>query len=264
MALTGVQKTLQLTLRARAQEHTRPNPLFRDPTAAEWSAQLMWDPGYAMLYDDKLQTSFAVRTRVYDDAVQRFLSEHSGALIVELGAGFSTRYSRLGPSGATWIEIDMPEVIAMRRVLEDEAPDHRFIAGSIFEFGWIDKLPPAPHEDTLFIAEGVMVFVEREEAKALIDALREHFPGATFLLDVGGGALETGTAQRFAQVGAPMSWFVKDESEVAALGVEIVSVWPTLAQYPERWGRKADEELSPEMRAVGLIIEAKILHPAYG
>jgi hypothetical protein len=61
-----------------------------------------------------------------------------------------------------------------------------------------------------------------------------------------------------------MSWFVKDESEVAALGVEIINVWPTLAQYPERWGRRGDEELSPEMRAVGLIIEARMLHRAYG
>src|SRR5262249_22099495 len=147
MALTGVQKTLQLTLRARAQEHTKAHPLFRDPLAAEWSAQLLWDPGYAMLYDDKLQTSFAVRTRVYDDATRRFLTEHPAALIVELGAGFSTRYSRLGASDAQWVEIDLPEVIAMRRVLEDEAPDHHFLAGSIADPIWMTSLPAFPPED---------------------------------------------------------------------------------------------------------------------
>lgn len=260
--LRGTPKTLLLTLRARAIEHARPDGLFRDPTAADWSARLPWDAEYEALLTPTRQTGFAVRTRVYDEVAARFLDSHPGARVVELGAGLSTRWQRIGQGRAhraEWVEIDLPEVITLRRELEGESEGHRTIARSLFDHTWMDTLPEAASEDSLFIAEGVLVFLPEAEVRAVVVAMRRRFPGATFLLDAGGGALETRSGPPFAAAGAPMQWFVRGESEVAALGLDLRHVWPMLTQYPERWGRAPSGELPVEFRLSGLMIEALIL-----
>jgi len=41
--LSGVPRTMIFTLRARADEHVRPDALFRDERAAQWIKRLPWD-----------------------------------------------------------------------------------------------------------------------------------------------------------------------------------------------------------------------------
>lgn len=43
LKLTGVPRTMLLTLRGRAEEQARPVPLFQDELAVEWRKFLAWD-----------------------------------------------------------------------------------------------------------------------------------------------------------------------------------------------------------------------------
>jgi O-methyltransferase involved in polyketide biosynthesis len=123
----------------------------------------------------------------------------------------------------------------------------------------MDRLSGLSPESCLFIAEGVMVFLDPAEVREWITALRRRFPGATFLLDVAGHALRDRREDAFAGIDAPIRWTVADENEVAALGVELLHVWSMLAQHPARWGDQYRANLTPEQRNSSLLIEARLL-----
>lgn len=257
--LSGLARTLLLTLRARADEHARPDALFADPVAADWIARLPWQKDYDSFYSTKIQNGFAIRARIFDDVTRQFLAGHPHPLIVELGAGLSTRRQRIGPGGAHWVELDLPEAIALRRLFDPETPDHRYLAYSMLDPVWMDQLPDVfPPTDMLFIAEGVLIFLDETGVKILIAEMRRRFPGAMFLLDVAGGAFRERTGPRLAAIDAPVRWFADDESEVAALGLAPQRVWPLLEQFPERWGKRRSSALPPDLRASGIMIEARI------
>src|SRR4051794_10506286 len=119
--LNGLSRTAVWTLRPRHDEHLRPDRLFDDPMAVEWYRKVADQEYTDTWYNTTLQMTIAIRAKVYDDAVVRFMATHESPVVVELGAGLSTRYYRLAVSDhSSWIELDLPEIIALRRELEPE------------------------------------------------------------------------------------------------------------------------------------------------
>lgn len=256
--LRGVPRTMILPLRARADEHARPDALFRDDLAVRWSTQLPLPDALAELYDWRMQIGHAARTRTFDDAAERFIAGRDRPLVAELGAGLSTRYTRIGRGRGRWVELDLPEAVAVRRRLEAESDEHTFLAHSLLDDAWMGRLPDAAPRDTLFIAEGVLVFLDPADVARLVLRMRERFAGATILLDVGGQALRQGLGEGLERAGAPLRWLVQDERDVEALGLELVNVWPLVRQHPERWGEIAALPWTPSLRAGTLLIEAEL------
>ncbi|NDJ54276.1 MAG: class I SAM-dependent methyltransferase [Chloroflexi bacterium] len=234
--LQGLPRTALITLRARADEGQHPRALFADAQAVDWLKQLGWPTDYDAIYTAALQTSFAVRTRLIDDAVQAQLKAGQVAQVLDLGAGLSTRYSRLGQPPLPWIELDLPDVITLRRRLEEESDRHRFVGQSLLDPNWLAALGSFSNKRTLIIAEGVLLFLPPQGVQQLFKSLRAAFSGAPIVVDIAGGLTEKRTAPRFAQVDAPMRWFAEDETDLARLGVSIEQVWPTLESFPARWG----------------------------
>ncbi len=234
--LTGVSRTLLIPLRARAQEHTRASPLFRDPQAYHWFQSLSWDAKLEDWYDWRYQICISVRTKLLDDIANQHIATHPESLVVELGAGLSSRYHRLGKGKTQWIELDLPEVIDIRLELDTPTDEHWFLAASVLDRAWMEKIPAIAPENVLFIAEGLFYYFEESEVKQLVQQLRSSFAGATLALDVGGIVFKQLNASKANQLGAPMKWFVEDEKDVAALGLSVKRVFPLLDCYLERWG----------------------------
>jgi O-methyltransferase involved in polyketide biosynthesis len=81
------------------------------------------------------------RTAILDAQVRAFLARHPEGLVVNLGAGLDTRFHRLDNGKLQWMEIDLPEVTAFRRKLDEPAsPRHTLFAGSVLERVWIDEV----------------------------------------------------------------------------------------------------------------------------
>ncbi|MCX7595279.1 MAG: class I SAM-dependent methyltransferase [Fischerella sp.] len=234
--LSGVARTLLIPLRARAEENARTDALFQDPQAQDWYESLQWDAELENWYDWRYQICISVRTKLLDDIAAQHIATHPNSLVVELGAGLSSRYYRVGQGKTQWIELDLPEVIDTRLTLDPQTSGHRFLAASVLDWAWMDEIPAIPPEDILFIAEGLLYYFEKSEVKQLVQRLRERFGDATLALDVGGIAFKQFNVEKAANVGAPMKWFVEDERDVEALGLSLVKVFPLLNCYPERWG----------------------------
>ena len=236
VTLTGLPRTLLFTLRARAEEHGRSHPIIHDPLAAEWAGRI--PPTPMDIYTPVFQLGTAVRAHLYDATAQRFLADHPSGLIVELGAGLSTRFHRLQgliPNDYTTIELDLPQAITFRRQFDSETNTHIFLPSSMTGKAWPSQLPSIRPENILFIAEGVLFFLPPDEIAALFRRLRRHFPGATMALDLLTNQFSPKARAAFAASDTPMRWFVADETDLAQFGLSIAASWVVTHLFPARW-----------------------------
>lgn len=250
LKLEGAARTLALTLRARADEHARIDALFRDPQAVTWLAHLPQYADYDAWYNPVFQLASAIRTHLIDTMTERFLQSHSAACVVELGAGLSTRFYRLGIDAgvdvgtdvAHWVEVDLPNAITVRQALEGETERHRYIVASLAETAWLDQLPDVAHENRLFIMEGVAMFLPPDAMTGLFAALRDRFPGATFVFDVVHEKTRSSMNKAFCKLEAPMLWGVEPD-EIAGFGLDVREIRYLLLEQPECW---AALEVNPD------------------
>lgn len=191
--LQGAPETLLIPLWARARENVRPDGLIRDPFAARIVDSLDFD--FATFERHHVAgVDFCVRARLMDDLVQDALRQTNSSRgsraqpprsVVEFGPGLDTRFHRLGDQADRWVEVDLPEVTSLREQFFGFDPRRTTIARSIIDWGWVDEagdLGPRP----LFIAEGVLYFLSREQVRELISGLADRFPGGSFLFDAQG------------------------------------------------------------------------------
>ena len=262
--LAGVPRTMLMTTRARVEEHQRSDGILSDPTVAQWWPSLSWDPELDKYFTPIAQLPWAIRAYLFDQIVQDHLAVHPDVQVIELGAGLSTRYHRIGQSCRSWIELDLPEVTTLRRQLEQETEHHRFYSQSVMDFSWMDELDANSPESLLIIAEGLLMYFDVTQVQELIQQLRKRFPGTKFVLDVVGGATRGRGAKQLAQLGAPLKWFVKNERDVAAMGVSLIQVRSLIQetfQYSHRIGfYRLVPWLSklPALRNASLILETAL------
>jgi methyltransferase (TIGR00027 family) len=267
--LAGLPGTLLFTLRARAEENGRAHPLFADPLAADWYARMpqsvAGQQAMADAYSPVFALGTAVRTRLYDDIATRFLNQPhhpDQPCIVELGAGLSTRFHRLGLDRALWVEVDLPAAIAARRLVDgSEGAQHCFLPYVLGDEGWVSALKAitaVPPAHFLFIAEGVLFFLSPAEIAALFALLGQHFPGATIALDVLSEQFSHSTRRRFAAHDAPMQWFIGDEGELAGLGLMVKNTAVVAHQFPVRWQELGFDPGQLQTTRVNVLVEALI------
>lgn len=110
--ITHVSDTARWTALHRATESARPDALFRDPLAE----RLAGAQGRAIVdnvpWTDCSGFWLVARTIIIDDAIADALA-HGCDRVLNLAAGLDTRPYRLDlPSDLTWIEADLPKLLA--------------------------------------------------------------------------------------------------------------------------------------------------------
>lgn len=256
--LDGVPRTLFLTLRARADEHQREDALFHDEWSADWNTHAPEYPDFDEWYADDFQLTTAVRTALIDEMVKQFIEDHESPMVVELGAGLSTRYYRLGKGKTRWIEMDLPTVIAVRRKLDVETDEHWFLPASLEDENWMDPLPEHDPEQTLFIAEGVAMFLTQESIRKVLDQLREAYGGARFIMDVAREAYREQLNNAFDSVDA--QWGVQPE-DLKALGLDVQETKYLLLEFSERWEALGVPTQTLKQDRSGFVVEATLKAP---
>lgn len=191
--LSAVSETLFLTLYAVATEAASPTPIVADPGAVRLAARidetLAGSPRrlHRMLVARRLPrtlvTTLALRTRHFDQIARDFLARHPDAVVVSLGSGLSDRARRVDDGRVRWFDVDLPPVTALRRRLVPETDRFRAIAASVLDPAWADALPREPGARFLFLAEGLFMYLEPDDVRRLVVALRERFPGSELVAE---------------------------------------------------------------------------------
>ncbi|WP_374689799.1 class I SAM-dependent methyltransferase [Promineifilum sp.] len=178
---SAVAETLLIPLYFRALELREPNPLLRDETAAALVERLDYDFGRVKLQGID-RVGAILRARQFDRWTRAFLAGHPSAAVVHIGCGLDTRFERVDNGEVAWYDLDLPEVIDLRRALLSPRPRNRWLACSVFDPAWVEVVAPIDRS-FLFVAEGVLPYFEETRVKGLILMLRQHFPGAELICD---------------------------------------------------------------------------------
>ena len=190
----AVSETLFLPLYALALESQRPNPIMVDTGTVALTRRLNEFFAHSGKRIHRrlakgqlpgtLLTSMSLRIRHYDRCVSAFLAQEPDAVVVNLGCGLDDRRRRVDNGRMRWYDLDLPEVIALRRQFLPETERMQFIASSVLDFAWLDTLPHAPGRKFLFLAEGLLMYLSPDGVHSLIKTLCDRRPGAELLAEV--------------------------------------------------------------------------------
>ena len=195
--ISNVSETLLIPLYSRALESKTEKPIIVDKKAIEITDELnkIFEKSNSLLYQNlakgksrktnskKLNVAMALRTRKFDSYCISFLNENPNGTIVELGCGLSTRCSRMENDKGIWYDLDFPEVINIRKEFFKESERYHFIASSVLDFEWMEKIKEKNNK-ILFIAEGLLMYFQEEDAKNLVISMQNHFPGCYLACEV--------------------------------------------------------------------------------
>jgi O-methyltransferase involved in polyketide biosynthesis len=177
--LGQVQETLFIPLAGRAKETGKRRPILRDPKAVEILESVAFDRAK---YSRTGGWTTVIRTACFDLWVRQFLAEHPDGTVVELGTGLNTRFERVDNGTVHWVDLDLPDTIALRRRFFADTDRRRMVAGSLTDDGWLAVVQgmPGPY---FFVSDGVLAYLTETQVMRTLAGLAEHFPGALIALD---------------------------------------------------------------------------------
>jgi O-methyltransferase involved in polyketide biosynthesis len=247
--LSGVAETLLMTLYIRAMETARPDALIKDEIAIKVLNQLDYDftriRKIKMDEDDKV--AVILRNREFDRHARDFLAHHPQGVIVHIGCGLDARFERVDNGQVEWYDLDLPQVIELRRkLIHTEWGRYHLLGCSVFDKAWINTVTMHTPRPFLFLVEGVLMYFTEAQVKDLVLTFRDNFPGAELVCDVFSPFIVRANNLRMSlsKIGVRYYWGVKDGKVLERWGdgITLVNEWryfdtpePRLAHI--RWMR---------------------------
>jgi O-methyltransferase involved in polyketide biosynthesis len=227
--LDGVSETLLMTLYVRARESQRPDAMIKDDKAVAMVNQLVCDfSRLRMQRHDEI--AVIMRMRKFDSHVRDFLMRNPDAVIVHIGCGLDTRFERVDNGHVEWFDLDMPDVVELRRKLvNSESSRYHTLATSVFDGGWLEEVSLYKPRPFMFVTEGVLPYFEEAQVKSLFLKLSDQFPGSELVCDAHTPFViwADNLHLAFARVKARMHWRLKNPKDVESWGegIRLLAEW---------------------------------------
>jgi len=170
----------------RMLDASRPRPICCDT----YARQFMDERGMGIFRgfggESGPNASNVARHRYIDDFLRQQLARTPQLQIALIGCGFDSRAFRL--AGGAWFELDEPQLIAYK---EERLPAARSpnplqrIAIDFAADSLQDKLQPlSPRAPTVFVIEGVTMYLPPESLRVTLEVLKSRFPGHRVIADL--------------------------------------------------------------------------------
>jgi len=180
--LTGVSETALLTLSGRAYHAGRPDPIIDDPMAIRLVESFDFD----FEKFGRRGQEMALRSLAVDRCATEYLTARPRATVVALAEGFQTSFWRLDraiPNAQfSWLSVDLPQVIELRQRLLPPSPRITYLAQSALDYSWMDKIDTG--NGVFVTAEGLLMYLQPNEALGLITQCAKRFPGGQMFFDL--------------------------------------------------------------------------------
>jgi len=181
--LDAVEKTLLIPLWSRAKLSREHAPLLNDAKAIEIVEKIDLDFSTldtALRFEGALLN--AVRSKQFDDKIKAYIAEHPRASVVNIGAGLDTTFYRIDNGLIHWYDLDLPDVIAIRRQLLPEPDRTTYIARSLLDPSWCKDVKHT-EKGVFTIAGGVLIWFDEPQVKQFFSLLADNFPGGEIVFD---------------------------------------------------------------------------------
>jgi O-methyltransferase involved in polyketide biosynthesis len=259
----SVEWTNLCTLYLRAYESRLERPILGDRAAAQAVDRIDYD--FARMHRSVQpwgnQFLVALRAKQLDSWADDFLRRNPEAVVLHLGCGLDSRAFRLEvPSGVSWFDVDVPDVIALRRRLYTERPGYTMIGSSVTEPGWLDQIPA--DRPALIIAEGLLMYLTEPEIRDLLQRLTDRFGTGELLAD-----LVSSWGPRLSRLATSgiVKWGTQDGQELTERNPRL-SLVETLSSVVKsgivKWGTHDGHELPEWNPRLSLVERSVFLDPA--
>ena len=185
-SLTGVSETALMTLNGRANQASLPDAIIEDPMAIRLRDALTTT--YGVDYDKfgLRGQEMALRSLAIDKCAIAYLRAHPKATVVALAEGFQTSFWRLDKAipdaQFRWISVDFPPVIELRERLLPPSPRITNLGQSALDYSWMDRVDAS--NGVFITAEGLLMYLQPDEAMDLIAQCAKRFPGGQMFFDL--------------------------------------------------------------------------------
>ena len=185
LKLGDVQTTALIPLAIKASETMRPKERIKDEKAVEIIRALNVDPAP---YDKFMSHEGVVaRTIMLDRQLKGIIKKAPDTVVVNLGAGFDNRFSRVDNGKIHWFDLDLPDAIAVRKKVFPDQERVTMLAASALESDWcaeVQNVLAGRKAKPVFLAEGLFMYFTLDQIKTLLLVLRDNFPeGGTLIAE---------------------------------------------------------------------------------
>jgi O-methyltransferase involved in polyketide biosynthesis len=134
MNLSQVSQTAILTLVCRVVASQKKDSVFNDPMAVLCLERLMSissaEEKKRIARFRRMYTGIQARdakariltAKSFDSSANLFISNNPGCTVINLACGFDTRFWRIENAKCEYVELDLPEVIALKREILQDHP----------------------------------------------------------------------------------------------------------------------------------------------
>ncbi len=182
VSLEGVPKTLLMPLVGRAQFSQKSFSPIHDERAIQLVNSLNYNFDELSQHLGSATLFWMARAYQFDIAINKYLQINPSGIIVNLGAGLETAFYRVDNQNLTWIDLDLPEVISLRKQLLGETGRVHLIAKSIIDYSWMDDVKKYGNQ-FFFFAGGLFMYFKEIEIKTLLLEMTRQFPHSELIFD---------------------------------------------------------------------------------
>ncbi len=176
--LSGVPETMLWTLHNRASEAMRPDGWLKDEQAVRIYRAIDYDYHRSFGTPDG---SHAIRSLVFDEALQAWMAKNPNGTIIELACGLETQFQRVDNGQISWYCVDLPAAIDMRERFLPPTPRCRHVRKSVLDLSWMDDIKA---DGPIFISmQGLLMYFEESDVKNLLTAMLARYPGCALMFD---------------------------------------------------------------------------------
>lgn len=182
----SVQETLVIPLYGRKLCTERFPRLFQDQKAVELIDRLDYDFSALEKQSKSLAHQFgalevAMRENDLMIEMREYLKSHPRATLVNLGCGLDQTAENCDNGLCRIVNIDLPDVIAVRNELLPESARAKNLACDLNDTAWFDRIDPS--NGICFMAAGVFYYFKAEDVQRLFQAMAKRFPGGRLVFD---------------------------------------------------------------------------------
>lgn len=170
----------------------------------------------------------ASRSANMDRYIKDFISRKPGGVIVQLGCGLETTFSRDDNGKTQWYSIDLPDVIEYRKTVLPETVRETYIAADAFSEKWIRQVrKEAGDVPVLVTAGGLFYYFDEKKVTGLFRMLLSYGDIEIVFDTVNKSGMNMMRKKYMKQVGhedAKMFFYVDSAEELASKIGDDVSV----------------------------------------
>lgn len=181
-----IGETLLITLYMKSIESQKENSILKDDEAVQLVDKI--DYNFDKFNAAKMTSiGVTIRAKYFDEMLKSFIEQRNNPVIVIIGCGLDSRYSRIGQSAknAKFYQLDIPEVIDIRNKFIKPKDNETYISSSMLDSKWIELVKNEnPSGEFLFIIEGVLMYFNKSDVQNTFQQLAKNFNNSEILFDI--------------------------------------------------------------------------------